>query len=293
MNLTEYKKYQPSCRVSTSISPNFSAGHKISATKLTQSNFSALRNLGDSVRHLMVLAHIQRHYIHARYHYRITRHRISTAMPQRESSDVSSAGSPPAPKRRRRRPARSCEQCRRRKIRCSLGQPCNGCVRARAPMQCSYRDGSPVVVTRGSEVFSSVPAERTESQGPDTATQRSREAHHRSPVNRPPQPENSDRTVSNSHSYLPRTIPAPQTPTPAQSSTSIPPFTPRLRHVPEKTKLFGQTHWLHTAEKVNLKYLYSSSDTDLHRLSFLFQVISIPSRLNHHGRMPNPTSTTP
>ncbi|KAF5652942.1 C6 transcription factor [Fusarium sp. NRRL 25303] len=170
-------------------------------------------------------------------------------MPQRESSDVSSVGSPPAPKRRRRRPARSCEQCRRRKIRCSLGQPCNGCVRARAPMQCSYRDGSPVVATRSSEVFSSVPAERTESQGPDTATQRSREAHHRSPVNRPPQPENSDRTVSDSHSYLPKTIPAPQTPTPAQSSTSIPPFTPRLRHVPEKTKLFGQTHWLHTAEK--------------------------------------------
>ncbi|KAF5565445.1 C6 transcription factor [Fusarium phyllophilum] len=167
-------------------------------------------------------------------------------MPQRESSDVSSAGSPPAPKRRRRRPARSCEQCRRRKIRCNLGQPCNGCVRARAPMQCSYRDGSPVAVIRTSEVCTSVPAAQTERQGADTGTQLSREAHYRSPAT---QPENSDRIVSNSHSYLPKTTPAPQTSTPIQSSTSIPPFTPRLRHVPEKTKLFGQTHWLHTAEK--------------------------------------------
>jgi hypothetical protein len=159
-------------------------------------------------------------------------------------------------------------------------------------MQCSYRDGSPAVVTRSSEVCTSVPAERAERQGAVTATQRNPEAHHRSPVNRPPQPENSDRTVSNSHSCLSKTIPTPQTSTSAQSSTSIPPFTPRLRHVPEKTKLFGQTHWLHTAEKVNVRYLYSSSHTDLHCLSFLFQVISIPSRLSHHGRMPNPTSTT-
>jgi hypothetical protein len=208
-------------------------------------------------------------------------------MRQRESSDVSSTGSPPAPKRRRRRPARSCEQCRRRKIRCSLGQPCNGCVRARAPMQCSYRDGSPVAVSRSSEACTSVPAEaRTEREGAVTTARRNPEAHHRYPVNRSIQPENSDRIVSNSHSCLSNTIPAPQT------SISIPPFTPRLRHVPEKTKLFGQTHWLHTAEKVNLKCLYFNFHTDLHCLSFPFQVISTRSRLSHPGRMLSPTSTT-
>lgn len=215
-------------------------------------------------------------------------------MPQRKSSDaVSSAGSTPAPKRRRRRPARSCEQCRRRKIRCNLGQPCNGCVRARAPMQCSYRDRSPVAVIRTSEICTSVPAEQTERQGADTGIQPSREADHCNPINQPPQPGNSGSTASTSHSYLLKTIPAPQTFPPTQSSTSIPPFTPRLRHVPEKTKLFGQTHWLHTAEKVDPKSLYSSSHTDLHCPSFLFRVIFTPSRLNHHGRMPNPTSTTP
>ncbi|KAF7562439.1 hypothetical protein G7046_g1726 [Stylonectria norvegica] len=38
-------------------------------------------------------------------------------------------------------------------------------------------------------------------------------------------------------------------PLPSGSSSFIPPVVPRLRNVPEKTKLFGQTHWLHTAEK--------------------------------------------
>ncbi|KAF4343684.1 C6 transcription factor [Fusarium beomiforme] len=171
-------------------------------------------------------------------------------MPQGEISDISSSGSPPAPKRRRRRPARSCEQCRRRKIRCNLGQPCNGCVRARAPMNCSYRDGTLVVASRSSEVCASVPAEsRTGKEGVVATPQRNPETHHQNPANRPSPPENSDSAVLNPHNRLSRDVVALQTSTSTQSSTSIPPFTPRLRHVPEKTKLFGQTHWLHTAEK--------------------------------------------
>ncbi|KAJ4322873.1 hypothetical protein N0V84_004637 [Fusarium piperis] len=39
--------------------------------------------------------------------------------------------------RRRRRPALSCIECRRRKIRCDRGQPCQPCVSAK--LQCAYR----------------------------------------------------------------------------------------------------------------------------------------------------------
>lgn len=175
------------------------------------------------------------------------------------SSAVSSTGSPPPPKRRRRRPARSCEQCRRRKIKCNLAQPCNGCVRARAPMQCSYRDGSPVeAAPEASEDRSLMPSEtRTERDEVVPAPQRNTEVqsntvrYHRDQVSRPPRPQVIDTPVPNRANRLAEPVASVQPSVSTPSSTSIPPFTPRLRHVPEKTKLFGQTHWLHTAEKVS------------------------------------------
>ena len=41
-----------------------------------------------------------------------------------------------APPLKRRRPARSCQECRRRKIRCDLNQPCNPCTLSKYP--CVY-----------------------------------------------------------------------------------------------------------------------------------------------------------
>ncbi|KAF4449155.1 hypothetical protein F53441_7551 [Fusarium austroafricanum] len=138
-------------------------------------------------------------------------------MPQGPSSVVSSAGSSPPPKRRRRRPARSCEQCRRRKIRCNLGQPCNGCVRARAPMQCSYRDGSPVEANQRSGVLSGVEA-RVEREEAITTPQRDPQVQnntldrHQDHVARPARPENTgDVLVSGRENQPSETIPPPQT----------------------------------------------------------------------------------
>ncbi|PYH87747.1 hypothetical protein BO71DRAFT_489331 [Aspergillus ellipticus CBS 707.79] len=45
--------------------------------------------------------------------------------------------------RKRRRPAKSCEQCRQRKIRCDRNVPCGPCTRARSSMDCSYRHSAP------------------------------------------------------------------------------------------------------------------------------------------------------
>lgn len=41
------------------------------------------------------------------------------------------------PEKKRRRPPLSCEQCRRRKVRCDRTQPCNKCVESNAP-SCTY-----------------------------------------------------------------------------------------------------------------------------------------------------------
>ncbi|KAI9934610.1 hypothetical protein AWENTII_005878 [Aspergillus wentii] len=45
--------------------------------------------------------------------------------------------------RKRRRPAKSCEQCRQRKVRCDRNIPCAPCTRSRTGPRCSYRDASP------------------------------------------------------------------------------------------------------------------------------------------------------
>ncbi|KAI2865814.1 transcriptional regulator family: Fungal Specific TF [Aspergillus niger] len=44
--------------------------------------------------------------------------------------------------RKRRRPAKSCEQCRQRKVRCDRNVPCGPCTRARSSLGCSYRRDS-------------------------------------------------------------------------------------------------------------------------------------------------------
>ncbi|OJK01510.1 hypothetical protein ASPACDRAFT_2061, partial [Aspergillus aculeatus ATCC 16872] len=52
--------------------------------------------------------------------------------------------------RKRRRPAKSCEQCRQRKVRCDRNVPCGPCRRSRSSVDCSYRENlrspSPVAI---------------------------------------------------------------------------------------------------------------------------------------------------
>ncbi|KAI5923020.1 hypothetical protein F4810DRAFT_701453 [Camillea tinctor] len=43
--------------------------------------------------------------------------------------------------RKRRRPAKSCEPCRSRKVKCDRGLPCKSCKRARTSLHCSYKPG--------------------------------------------------------------------------------------------------------------------------------------------------------
>jgi hypothetical protein len=50
---------------------------------------------------------------------------------------------PPPPPRKRRRPALSCEQCRKRKIKCDRNYPCTQCLQSKTAA-CSYSADSPV-----------------------------------------------------------------------------------------------------------------------------------------------------
>ncbi|KAI0602508.1 hypothetical protein F4775DRAFT_581771 [Biscogniauxia sp. FL1348] len=43
--------------------------------------------------------------------------------------------------RKRRRPAKSCEPCRSRKVKCDRGLPCSSCKRSRTALLCSYKPG--------------------------------------------------------------------------------------------------------------------------------------------------------
>lgn len=45
-------------------------------------------------------------------------------------------------RRKRRRLAKSCEQCRQRKVRCDRKAPCGPCTRARGSLSCSYRNSN-------------------------------------------------------------------------------------------------------------------------------------------------------
>ncbi|PYI18000.1 hypothetical protein BO99DRAFT_403898 [Aspergillus violaceofuscus CBS 115571] len=64
----------------------------------------------------------------------------------RPAPEASTADSEP---RKRRRPAKSCEQCRQRKVRCDRNVPCGPCRRSRSSVDCSYRENlrSPSPVT--------------------------------------------------------------------------------------------------------------------------------------------------
>ena len=44
--------------------------------------------------------------------------------------------------KKRRRPAKSCEQCRSRKVKCDLEEPCGPCTRARAGLACVYSEAT-------------------------------------------------------------------------------------------------------------------------------------------------------
>ncbi|KAJ4396320.1 hypothetical protein N0V93_000539 [Gnomoniopsis smithogilvyi] len=187
--------------------------------------------------------------------------------------------------RKRRRTAKSCEQCRHRKVGCDQAHPCGPCRRSRDHLTCTYRDtaaGAPdygqpgphnldnghntphTVSTRPNPHQASRPEVLVAGVVPDTRVWAAQGNHHRetdAPSSQTRLPaENggsADQTIQrleeriqrleaevrNTQQGLDRNLP--------KTSLSVGATTaPRLRFTRGKVKLFAQSHWVHTAEKV-------------------------------------------
>ncbi|KAE8394223.1 hypothetical protein ETB97_011671 [Aspergillus alliaceus] len=175
--------------------------------------------------------------------------------------------------RKRRRPAKSCEQCRRRKVRCDLQLPCKACRQSRETLTCTYREsprlrssktdvwddsGSPEI--RASNFAEGAPQDQSLSilsqqhlrdfGGFPSTHSDSQDAVH--PEIEPSgtslqELANRLRKAEQQLSELSRIRQSSH----ASGDLTIPVIAPRLRNTTEKTKLFGPSHWMYTAEKID------------------------------------------
>ncbi|GFF57403.1 activator of stress genes 1 [Aspergillus udagawae] len=210
-----------------------------------------------------------------------------------------------SPPRKRRRPPKSCDPCRRRKVRCHREFPCGACERARTSLQCFYRPAvaasSPSIIEYSSITASCVPEVHTPPpQAVDPQT------HSRPPAptsQSQPQDQNQYQNkiiwdLQNRVRRLEEQLPGPpvsqgttgpnpsvsQTqalrrlhdrvlgaeqqlpdashPSPSVNGWAIPATLPRPRIPPDKTKLFGPSHWLHTAEKFQVLGKFDANEVE-------------------------------
>ncbi|KAI9042759.1 uncharacterized protein KD926_005089 [Aspergillus affinis] len=90
-------------------------------------------------------------------------------------------------RRKRRRLAKSCEQCRQRKVRCDRTAPCGPCTRARGSLSCSY--GKNATTTPNALAAAAAAAA---SLSPVDVIQRTSRRHHEGPGNHPTPSSNVD-----------------------------------------------------------------------------------------------------
>lgn len=168
--------------------------------------------------------------------------------------------------RKRRRPAKSCEQCRERKVRCDLQLPCRACRHARGNLTCTYRESprprpsqtDARAVSRSPDIPASTFAEGDQSQqqsrglGSISFTQLEQDdvVNTRTGASGSSLQHLEDRLCKAEQqlSELSRTRQFCA----VCGDLTIPGIMPRLRNTAEKTKLFGPSHWMYTAEKVGI-----------------------------------------
>ncbi|KAI0425465.1 hypothetical protein F5Y09DRAFT_346663 [Xylaria sp. FL1042] len=188
-------------------------------------------------------------------------------------------------KRQRCRPAKSCEPCRTRKIKCDRGLPCRPCMRSRASLLCTYKSDSRPVSSESQvqvsprldpilddDILSTTPEESQSGDGPGLSeplcmshangSPTSSLSHRVSVLEQLLQRPGHDVRQSNSFKDLElRLSRIEQQIGNSNSSESRPSDKsdlriklphPHLRAEHEKTRLFGKTHWVHSLEQFNL-----------------------------------------
>ncbi|KAI0475413.1 hypothetical protein GGR56DRAFT_666432 [Xylariaceae sp. FL0804] len=192
----------------------------------------------------------------------------------------------PEEPRKRRRPAKNCEPCRLRKIKCDRGLPCRRCKRSRAALLCTYKDedGPPGLIlpeTSGMDMDADFgdnslqTAPLTEgnvspsSQGQPghrvsvAHEEPSRVGSTRAPIrpaavaNEPDDSHASEIEALRDHiarveEQLAALSSRNQTRTDKTSGLSLILPRPYIRTEQEKTRLFGQCHWVHSLEQFRL-----------------------------------------
>lgn len=163
------------------------------------------------------------------------------------------------PARKRQRKTRSCEQCRNLKIKCDQELPaCGACRRSREPLSCNYRDSDRLKDAAMAEMYPGGSNEGTVSTSSYTSI--ARHGHPEPPQGLPAYDETVRKLqervhrlevslVSQVNSRSPRDVRDINWSSITQG-LSVDPIIPRLQSTPAKEKLFGQSHWMHVAEKV-------------------------------------------
>ncbi|KAJ5156465.1 hypothetical protein N7492_009268 [Penicillium capsulatum] len=167
--------------------------------------------------------------------------------------------------RKRRRPALSCEQCRRRKVRCDREMPCGPCTKSQPQLTCEYvHEGKAALdarrdVSSGNDEPASCVGDATRIaelertiQGLQGRLQSLEQIVQAPGASRlgleSPTDDNAHRPGNVSHGldsqFAPgRPRPDSRTGQPEPPQTLIPPLVPRLKGTDEKARLFGTTHW--------------------------------------------------
>ena len=154
--------------------------------------------------------------------------------------------------KRRRRPAKSCDACRARKVRCDQKMPCSPCTKARSAPRCIY---GPDTVRIPS------PDPTPEESGPGgAASYTPAELRHKTPEGLLPLDHRAEadqlrrqiQSLQNRVDALESKVEA-SAEKPATTPTAdlrVVPIQPSLRQTADKNKLFGANHWIHTAKHV-------------------------------------------
>ncbi|KAI0973773.1 hypothetical protein F4678DRAFT_470980 [Xylaria arbuscula] len=151
---------------------------------------------------------------------------------------------PAAHKRHRCRPAKSCEPCRTRKIKCDRGLPCKPCMRSRASLSCTYKsDHRP-----GSTGSQPPNSPRIDPILDDDVLPCTPEKSQSGEVPSLTEPlcllSRIEQHIGNSKSS------EPQLSNKSELRIRLP--HPHLRAEHEKTRLFGKAHWVHSLEQFNV-----------------------------------------
>ncbi|KGO37823.1 Transcription factor, fungi [Penicillium expansum] len=195
-----------------------------------------------------------------------------------------------SPPRKRRRPPKSCDPCRRRKVRCDREFPC-GPFAASSPSGGGFSQFTAPSVLEGQTPPSQAVDPLTQSH-PPASTSQSQLQDQDKDQNKIIQ--DLQRRLRRLEEQLPGPPPSQTTtdPNPTVSQTqalrhlqdrvlraeeqlsdaarpsllvngwAIPATPPRLRVAPDKTKLFGPSHWLHTAEKFQVLGKFDAKEVE-------------------------------